>query len=100
MTRRDLLRRWLRGKGYHPQDIATALAWYDAEVSAGRSPKDADVVAQCDAGHGSAVERYGTAAPREFIVRHEHRLTWRLLAAAFAGSALAQVLGWALALTR
>jgi hypothetical protein len=100
-TRRDMLRRWLRGKGYHPADIAIALAWYDAEASAGRKPTDQDVLAQCEFGHERAVGRYDEAPPQQLTIKHEHRMAWRLLLAAAAGGAFVRGLEWLVsALTR
>ena len=94
---KDLLRRWLRGHGHHASDIAVALAWYDAQRSNGREPEDKEVMAQADASHATAVERYSdpSQTPAAFIVhQHEYMLSWRLLLSSAAGGFLFEALKW------
>ena len=59
--RRERLQRALSGHGLHPSDVTTALAWYDAEVSAGREPATSEVLARADACHATAVGRRAPA---------------------------------------
>lgn len=53
---KELLREWLRNKGVHISDIKYALDWYDAEILAGREPKDESVRIKAEEGHKYAVE--------------------------------------------
>lgn len=52
---RDLLQAWLRGGGYHINDIKAALDWYDAELAKGNKPDDQAVKKVAEDSHKSAV---------------------------------------------
>jgi len=106
-ARRDLIRRWLKGYGHSPAEIAVALAWYDAEIAVGRQPKDSAVQVQADAAHADAVARTlgDTDAPIAQITHlhqhtHQFDLSWKLYLSAAAGGATIEALRWALALMR
>lgn len=96
IDRRDLLRRWLRGKGCSIQEVAMALEWYDHEVSQGRKPTDAQVFSQADMLHSGEVSSVTTNAPiPSLIVKYE--LTWKIVLYSFIGSTIGGTLAWALA---
>lgn len=53
--RRELLRKWLRGRGLHISDIKGALDWWEAELTGGADHNDDEVLAQAEDGHRKAV---------------------------------------------
>ena len=55
-AKRQLLRQWLRGHGYHPADIRLALAWYSTEINACHSPTDAEVLDMAERCHEVACD--------------------------------------------
>ncbi len=63
MERRELLRAWLRSKGYHPIDIAAGLNAFDNNSTL----TDTEIAAISDKSHSNAVDTY---AP--LPVTHKH----------------------------
>lgn len=53
IERRELLQRWLREKGYHVNDIASALDFYDEKDP---KPNDAEVRKIAETSHLTAIE--------------------------------------------
>jgi len=89
MTKPDALRHWLRGKQFHPADIAVSLAWYDAQVQAGRQPTDSEVLAQAEITHDNAVGSYRSITPTPLQITHTHppvRWVWPILVGLVSGA--------------
>lgn len=109
----DLLRKWLRGKGFHPADIKYALTWYAESVKAGSEPTDFQVLEVAEKSHTEAV---GLVPPTPLQVIHQKRVVnelsetvihtlamdtafWGSLLGAGSALALYEVLKWAFQLT-
>ena len=89
--RKPLLRRWLKGHGYTPNEIAVALAWYSATLADGRQPPDAEVAGQADEAHANLVAQCaGDPTPPVTVIQHQHRhqmpVSWKVAVMAAAGS--------------
>lgn len=110
--RKDLLRIWLRGKGFHPADIKFTLAWFEESVKAGLSPTDAEALATAEGSHKAAVGLIPTA-PIQIV--HQKRVVnelsetvintiamdkafWGSLLGAFCALGVFEVLRWVLGL--
>lgn len=99
MERTDTLRRWLRGRGLTPADIAAGLAWYEAARLEGRTPVDEDVLAAADASHAALVQRcLGNGQVPTVAITHQHthvfRYTWLVVLAAACGGAAVDGVRW------
>lgn len=75
MDRKELLRRWLRDKGFHPTDIKIALTWYSEMVKQGKDPKDDEVYQVADRGHSEAV---GLSKPSRIIMNVDRDITYNI----------------------
>lgn len=85
-NRKEALRVWLRGKGFHPADIKFALTWYAVKAKQGAVIQDGEVLAKADEAHRAAVE---TISPPDILLRVEPKANiWSVL----FGAAIATIL--------
>lgn len=80
---------WLRSKGFQAVEIAPTLAWLDEMITAGRQPRDEEILTKAEEVHASGVNLYlRQTAPAPLLVRYEG---WtRVSTGAFLGSLVGQ----------
>lgn len=78
---RDALRKWLREKNYHKNDIASALEFYDQNTKGGKKLSDLSVLNMAEKFHKTAVEKavVKVAEGNPVLVRYESRENYILL---------------------
>lgn len=85
--RRDLIRKWLREKGYHRDDISSGLAFYDSYD--GRKPSDKAILGICENSHKLAIESSIKKISKDqpILIKYINRTSlWPVILSAIFGS--------------
>lgn len=89
ITREELLRNWLRGKGYHPNDIAVALDAYAKD----NQLEDVNILKIADDSHKEAVI-LSREAPHVVFQQIGFKLVMAAMTGSFIGSFMAVYIIW------
>ncbi len=78
---KELLRKWLREKGYHRDDIASALAYRDEHVKNGNKLTDKIILKICDDSHKVAISKavLKVSKGKPVLVRYVNKNNYMML---------------------